>query len=252
MKHASEKLQKVLARAGIGSRRVMETWITDGRVSINGKKAILGDRVTEADKIRVDGHLLHTDRSYELLTKVLIYNKPEGEICSQNDPEGRPSVFDHLPTLYRGRWIMVGRLDINTQGLLLFTNDGELANRLMHPSYQVEREYAVRIVGEVSKETLRELTTGVELEDGKAKFNSVRDAGGEGLNHWYHVTLSEGRNREVRRLWEAVGMTVSRLIRVRYGSVSLPRELRRGKNAYLDKEYITKLRESVGLDLRAS
>jgi 23S rRNA pseudouridine2605 synthase len=241
----TEKLQKVLARAGFGSRRTMEEWITEGRISINGKKATLGDRVTSTDKIRVDGHLLNITESHEIKTKILIYNKPEGEICTQRDPEGRPSVFDRLPKLNRGRWVMIGRLDINTQGLLLFTNDGELANQLMHPRYQVEREYAVRVKGEINEGILQRLKTGVMLEDGPAKFTTITDAGGEGTNHWYHVTLNEGRNREVRRLWESQDVLVSRLIRIRYGDISLPRELHRGQYDYLEKTHVEQLLASI-------
>jgi 23S rRNA pseudouridine2605 synthase len=224
----SEKLQKVLARCGLGSRRELERWIADGRVSIDGKIATLGERVTDKDKIRVDGKIIKVKPVAELKRRVLIYNKPVGEICSRKDPEGRDSVFDRLPSIAEGRWLSIGRLDINTSGLLLFTNDGELANRLMHPKFEIEREYAVRIHGEVSDDTLKQLKAGVKLEDGMASFDSIKAAGGEGANHWYHVTLKEGKNREVRRLWEAVECQVSRLIRVRYGDIVLPRMVQRG------------------------
>lgn len=225
----TEKLQKILANFGVGSRREMEKWIAAGRVSVDGKIAKLGDRAVLDAKIRVDGQLLHLDKRLRTQERYLIYNKPEGEICTRSDPEGRPTVFDHLPVLRNGRWVMVGRLDINTSGLLLFTTDGELANRLMHPKYEVEREYAVRVFGEVNDEILKRLTTGIELEDGFAKFKYVKPAGGEGINRWYHVGLSEGRNREVRRLWESQGLAVSRLMRIRYGCLTLPRTLKIGK-----------------------
>ena len=212
----SEKLQKVLARAGAGSRREMETYISAGRVSVEGKTAYLGDRVEGNELIRVDGHQIKLKPLADDLCRVLMYNKPEGEMCTRKDPEGRPTVFDRLPKLDGSRWVAVGRLDINTSGMLLFTTDGELANRLMHPSKQVEREYAVRIFGEVNEAMLQTLRHGVKLEDGPAKFQKITYKGGEGRNHWFHVVLSEGRNREVRRLWESQDVQVSRLIRVRY------------------------------------
>ncbi len=244
----SEKLQKVLARAGFGSRREMERWIEAGRVSINGKIVGLGERVTEDDVVRVDGTIVARQKMQpNRRCRVLAYHKPEGEVTSRDDPEGRKTVFDRLPTISGGRWIVVGRLDINTSGLLLFTTDGELANRLMHPSYTVEREYAVRVLGEVSKETIAQLKSGVELEDGPAHFSEIRDTGGEGANHWYHVKLSEGRNREVRRLWESQGVTVSRLMRVSYGVVTLPRYLRAGRWEELSEHQVKELRNSVGL-----
>lgn len=224
-----EKLQKVLARAGLGSRRQIETWIVAGRVSVDGKLAKLGDRVGPDAKLRVDGHLVKLQAANAAKTKILLYHKPEGEVCTRSDPEGRPTVFEKLPLLRGQRWVAVGRLDLNTSGLLLFTNDGELANRLMHPSQEIEREYAVRIRGHVTAEILQKLQQGVELEDGPAAFTTIQDAGGEGSNHWYHVTLNEGRNREVRRLWESQNLTVSRLMRVRFGTVSLPRHLRAGR-----------------------
>ncbi|WP_286266397.1 23S rRNA pseudouridine(2605) synthase RluB [Thalassotalea atypica] len=221
----SEKLQKVLARAGKGSRREMETVISAGRVSVNGKTAYLGDRVEGDEQIRIDGHTVVLEAQSEQICRVLMYNKPEGEMCTRKDPEGRPTVFDRLPPLEGGRWVAVGRLDINTSGMLLFTNDGELANRLMHPSHKVEREYAVRVFGEVNEAMLQTLRHGVKLEDGPAKFQKITYRGGEGRNHWFHVVLSEGRNREVRRLWESQDVQVSRLIRVRYGDINLQRQL---------------------------
>lgn len=245
----SEKLQKVLARAGHGSRREIESLIQQGRVSIDGKRATLGDRVevTPSLKIRVDGHVVSIRESVENICRVLAYYKPEGELCTRSDPDGRPTVFDRLPRLRGSRWIAVGRLDINTSGLLLFTTDGELANRLMHPSHEVEREYAVRVFGQVDDEKLRQLTRGVQLEDGPASFKRIHLQGGEGVNQWYNVTLTEGRNREVRRLWEAVGVQVSRLIRVRYGDLPLPKGLPRGGWVELPLQDINYLRERVKL-----
>lgn len=241
----TEKLQKILADFGVGSRREMERWIEAGRVSVDGKLAKIGDRALPDAKIRVDGHLLHLDIKQRTQERYLVYNKPEGEICTRSDPEGRPTVFDTLPQLRNGRWVMVGRLDINTSGLLIFTTDGQLANRLMHPKYQIQREYAVRVLGKPTEECLRNLTTGVQLEDGLAKFTYIRDAGGEGANRWYHVGLNEGRNREVRRLWESQGMAISRLTRVRYGCVELPRQLKRGKFDDMDREVVKYLKKMV-------
>lgn len=245
----SEKLQKVLARAGHGSRREIEALIKEGRVSVDGKLATLGDRVevTANMKIRVDGRVVSIRESEQEICRVLAYYKPEGELCTRRDPEGRPTVFDRLPRLRGSRWIAVGRLDINTSGLLLFTTDGELANRLMHPSREVEREYAVRVFGQVDEDKLRQLSRGVQLEDGPASFKSISFQGGEGLNQWYNVTLTEGRNREVRRLWDAVGVQVSRLIRVRYGDLTLPKGLPRGGWQELPLENINYLRELVEL-----
>lgn len=221
----SEKLQKVLARAGKGSRREMETLISQGRVSVNGKTAFLGDRIDGSEQIRIDGHQVKLTAQEEDICRVLMYNKPEGEMCTRKDPEGRATVFDRLPPLEAGRWVAVGRLDINTSGMLLFTTDGELANRLMHPSQKVEREYAVRVFGEIDEAMLQTLRTGVKLEDGPARFQKITYRGGEGRNHWFHVVLSEGRNREVRRLWESQEVQVSRLIRVRYGDMEMKRQL---------------------------
>lgn len=244
----SDKLQKVLANAGLGSRREMETWIEHGRVSVNGKLAGLGERVENEDKVRVDGNLI-SHQPESVICRVLMYNKPEGELCSRKDPEGRPTVFDRLPAIKNGRWIAVGRLDLNTSGLLLFTNDGELANRLMHPKHEVEREYAVRVFGEVEADHLKRLQKGVKLEDGIAKFTSIRKlpSDEESLNSWYHVTLSEGRNREVRRMWESQGLQVSRLIRVRYGTLELQKRLPQGGWIELMLPDVNTLRSSVQL-----
>ncbi len=243
----SEKLQKVLARAGLGSRRTMEQWIEAGRVTVNGEVARLGKRVTPDDTIRVDGRRLTAEQTAPRRIRVLAYHKPVGEICSRGDPEGRPTLFEHLPRLRTGRWITIGRLDLNTSGLLLITNDGELANRLMHPSSGIEREYAMRIRGEVEDEILQRLRKGVELEDGPARFERLWDAGGSGVNHWYHGILKEGRNREVRRLWESQGLTVSRLIRVRYGPVTLRRGLPPGRWDELEEPEVNELLRRVEL-----
>ncbi|OOC14940.1 23S rRNA pseudouridylate synthase [Dickeya dadantii] len=245
----SEKLQKVLARAGHGSRREIESMIEAGRISVDGKIATLGDRVevTRATKIRIDGHVVSVRETEESVCRVLMYYKPEGELCTRSDPEGRPTVFDRLPRIQGYRWVAVGRLDVNTSGLLLFTTDGELANRLMHPSREVEREYAVRVFGEVGDDKIRQLSKGVQLEDGPAAFRSIRYQGGEGLNQWYNVTLTEGRNREVRRLWEAVDVQVSRLIRVRYGDIQLPKGLPRGGWMEMGLTDVNYLRELVQL-----
>lgn len=244
----SEKLQKILANAGLGSRREIETWIQAGRVTVNGKAATLGDRAEEQDEIRVDGRPVEHWRLAGDAWRVIVYHKPEGEVTSRSDPEGRPTIFENLPRLRSGRWITVGRLDLNTSGLLLLTTNGELANRLMHPSGEIEREYAVRVLGEVSPETLQRLKTGVQLEDGMARFDEILDAGGQGANHWYHVILREGRNREVRRLWESQGVRVSRLIRVRYGNVPLGRRLRPGRWEDLPEEQVRALAALVGLE----
>lgn len=245
----SEKLQKVLANQGLGSRREMERWIEQGRVSVNGSVATLGDRVEPEAQIRVDGHLL-SRQTEKPVCRVLMYNKPEGELCSRHDPEGRPTVFERLPAIRLGRWIAVGRLDINTSGLLLFTNDGELANRLMHPKNEVEREYAVRVFGEVSKPSLANLQKGVELDDGVARFTSIRQRPNddESMNQWFNVTLQEGKNREVRRLWESQDVQVSRLIRVRYGPVELQKRLPVGAWVELELSDVNALRRLVQLD----
>jgi 23S rRNA pseudouridine2605 synthase len=225
----SDKLHKVLADAGIGSRRDMEELIVAGRVSVNGQPAHVGQRVLPTDQVRINGKPLNTRRQPSRLPRVLLYHKPAGEIVSQDDPQSRPSVFDKLPKVSGGRWIAVGRLDFNTEGLLVLTTSGELANRLMHPRFEVEREYAVRLLGELTPEQRSRLLEGVELEDGPARFSRLDDAGGQGVNHWYRAVIAEGRNREVRRIFEALGMQVSRLIRIRFGSVQLPRALGRGR-----------------------
>lgn len=225
-----ERLQKILAQAGVGSRREMEEWIAAGKITVNGEVAHLGQSVVPTDKVKIGGRLINirfTGSSRP--PRVLMYHKPEGEIVSRDDPDGRPSVFAALPRMRGGRWINVGRLDFNTSGLLLFTTSGDLANRLMHPSSQLVREYAVRILGELTMDAQQQLLSGVQLEDGPASFSSLVDAGGEGANRWYRVSIFEGRNREVRRMFEAVGCTVSRLIRVRYGPFVLPPQLKRGR-----------------------
>ena len=242
-----EKLQKVLARLGMASRRDVEKWIGEGRVKVNGAVASLGQRVDSHDAIAVDGRLLKREEASESVRRVLIY-KPDGEICTRNDPEGRPTVFDRLPRPKEGRWINIGRLDINTTGLLLFTTDGELANRLMHPSYEMDREYAVRVRGEVDDEMIERLKTGVMLEDGPARFTDIQEApGGEGLNHWYHCVVMEGRNREVRRLWESQGLVVSRLKRVRFGPVFMTSDLPMGRWREMSQAEVDILSEEVGL-----
>ncbi|MFN3901448.1 MAG: 23S rRNA pseudouridine(2605) synthase RluB, partial [Alishewanella aestuarii] len=243
----SEKLQKVLARAGIGSRREMEDYISRGRVTVDGKPASLGDRVTPTQAIRVDGHPVQVASEEQQVCRVLAYHKPEGEICSRTDPEGRPTVFSRLPNIKGARWIAIGRLDINTSGLLLFTTDGELANRLMHPKFEVEREYAVRVFGEINDAMIQRLRTGVELEDGKANFKRIKALPGEGINRWFHVVLTEGRNREVRRMWESQGAVVSRLIRVRYGDLLLPKHLPAGGYTEYPLAEVNNLRNLVGL-----
>jgi 23S rRNA pseudouridine2605 synthase len=222
-----QKIHKVLAAAGLGSRREMEELIRAGKVKVNGELAQLGMRVQPGDVIRV-GRRQVTVRDSSKLPRIIAYHKPEGEIVSHDDPQGRPSVFEKLPPMRRGKWLAVGRLDYNTSGLLIFTTSGELCNRLMHPRYEVEREYAVRIIGKLSEPQLNQLKKGVRLEDGMAKFDLLEERGGRGLNHWYRVVLREGRNRVVRRMFEAIGFKVSRLMRVRFGVVSLPFGLRRG------------------------
>ena len=234
----TEKLQKALADAGLGSRRDMEALIASGVVTVNGQTASVGDRVTTADMIRVEGRLVRRAMAAAATPRVLMYHKMAGEIVSRDDPEGRPSVFDRLPRVSGARWVAVGRLDFNTEGLLLFATSGALANRLMHPRYEIDREYAVRVIGELEAEQMLQLQQGIELEDGMAKFDKLEDQGGTGMNHWYLVQIREGRNREVRRMFEAVGMTVSRLIRVRYGAVSLPKTLPRGKRMELTPEEV--------------
>lgn len=229
----------MLAGAGLGSRREMEQWIAAGRVSVNGEPATVGARVSEHDRVAVDGRPLRL--RHGVAARVLLYHKPTGEIVSRDDPEGRPEVFDKLPRLRGAKWIAVGRLDFNTSGLLIFTTSGELANRLMHPRHRIEREYAVRLLGELTEEQMQTLRTGVQLDDGPAHLDSIEDAGGQGSNHWYNVVLSEGRNREVRRLFEALHLTVSRLMRVRFGPITLPSHLKRGQMRELDEAEIGRL-----------
>ncbi|KMQ74245.1 23S rRNA pseudouridine(2605) synthase RluB [Marinobacter subterrani] len=243
-----ERIQKMLARAGVGSRREIEGWMEAGRLTVNGLAVTPGQKATVEDRFELDGKRLEVSGASEVLRRVLIYNKPEGEVNTRKDPEGRPTVFDRLPRLKEHRWISIGRLDINTTGLVLFTTDGELANRLMHPSNQIDREYAVRIFGEVDDAMIERLLQGVLLEDGMAKFTDLSPAGGSGMNRWFHVTLLEGRNREVRRLWESQGVRVSRLKRVRYGPVFLPSRLTVGKWEELDQKAVDSLSRSVGLD----
>jgi len=242
----SEKLHKILARSGYGSRREMERWIESGRLTIDGRLAKTADRVSEKEKIALDGKLIELNFD-EQQHRILIYNKPEGVICTRDDPDGRPDVFAKLPKLQGSRWIIVGRLDLNTSGLLFFTTDGDLANALMHPSSEIEREYSARILGDVDGVVLQNLTKGVELEDGMAKFDSITDVGGSGANHWYSVVLKEGRKREVRRLWESQGMKVSRLMRTRFGPIVLTRNLRKGNYRDLDVAEAAALYSSVGM-----
>ena len=246
---AEERVQKFLSRMGFGSRREIERWIEQGKVKINGKPCSLGDKVANGDRVQVDGRRIIVRPEKTEQTRVIMYHKPEGQVCTRKDPEGRPTVFEHLPKAGRARWVSIGRLDINTSGLLLFTTNGELANRLMHPSRQVEREYVVRVRGKVTPDIQKQLTTEVVLDDGPAHFDDIQDGGGEGYNRWYYVVIREGRNREVRRLWEAVGMTVSRLVRVRYGPIIMPKSLRKGRVKELEADDIMQLAESVGLEL---
>jgi 23S rRNA pseudouridine2605 synthase len=241
------RIQKMLARAGIGSRRQIEQSILDGKVFVNGRLATLGDRCSLQDRVIVNGHPINLLKRCTGPTRVLLYHKPIGEIVSRRDPEGRPVIFTQLPRLENGRWIAIGRLDINTQGLLLVTNNGELANRLMHPGRQVEREYAVRIFGHVGESLLQRLKDGITLEDGPAHFELIRAAGGEAANQWFHVVVREGRNRLVRRLWESQEVTVSRLIRVRFGDVMLPPRLRAGTSMELAPDDLSRLMGSVGM-----
>lgn len=241
------KLHKVLAEAGLGSRRDMEDLIIAGRVSVNGEPAHIGQRILPTDQVRINGKLIQRKVS-KRPPRVLVYHKPAGEIVSHSDPDGRPSVFERLPTMKAGKWLAVGRLDFNTEGLLLFTTSGDLANRLMHPRYGIDREYAVRTLGELEEGMRQKLLAGVELEDGTAQFSRIADGGGEGINKWYRVTIGEGRNREVRRMFEAVGLTVSRLIRTRYGVMTLPRGLKRGRWEELDENAVRDLMGVAGLE----
>ncbi|OAJ71070.1 23S rRNA pseudouridylate synthase B [Methylobacillus sp. MM3] len=240
-----QRLHKLLALAGLGSRRDMEELIASGRVTINGEVAQVGAAVTPNDVVKLDRRILRLPFEAEL-PRVLLYHKPEGEIVSQDDPEKRATVFDKLPRV-RGRWVAIGRLDINTSGLLIFTTSGDLANHFMHPRYEVEREYAVRLMGELTEGQMLQLKEGIELEDGLAGFDNIQDKGGEGANHWYEVSLREGRNREVRRMFEAIGLMVSRLMRVRFGPISLPSRLKRGQMLELPPQEVAELLEWAGL-----
>ena len=246
----SERLQKLLAGAGHGSRRGIEEWIRDGRVTLNDRVAVLGDRATPADRVCLDGKPLDLGGQRDTVD-VLLYHKPVGEVTTRADPEGRPTVFERLPAATSGRWIVVGRLDVNTSGLLLFTNDGELAHRLMHPSSEVEREYLVRLRGVPPPAVLDQLRRGVELEDGPARFDRIEAGSTEGSHAWYRVCLHEGRNREVRRLFEHVGFEVSRLTRIRYGNVELPKDLRPGATIHLDTRSIADLSRLASSEARA-
>ncbi len=247
----SEKLQKILAAAGLGSRRELERWIVDGRVSVNGSIATLGDRAEATDRIMVDGRPVKTNKSES--PRVLMYSKPEGEVCTTSDPDGRPTVFDALPKINSGRWIAIGRLDINTSGLLLFTNHGELANRLMHPSYEVKREYLARIHGDVDQKMLNNLMDGVVLDDGLAKFQTVKAQHSKSpeertsSNQWFRCVLAEGRTREVRRLWESQDVEVSRLKRISYGPIELPSFIRRSEFIELEPKQVCSLFKAVDL-----
>ena len=243
-----ERLQKVLANAGFGSRREIEGWIKEGRIEINDRVAQLGDRVKPDDRIKLDRRVVQAGRLAPAKRQVILYNKPEGEVVTRSDPEGRPTVFSRLPRLKSGRWIAVGRLDINSAGLLLFTTDGELANRLMHPSQLIEREYAVRVLGSVDEGMLKRMTSGIELDDGPARFEDIVESGGSGANKWFHVVIMEGRNREVRRLWEAVGVRVSRLIRVRFGPIKLGNPLFAGHWRELEPDELKLLLKTAGME----
>ena len=240
-----QKLQKVLADLGLGSRRKMERWIEEGRVTVDGSVATLGDRVHAGQALRLDGKPLEVDAAEEV--RVLLYHKPVREVCSRDDPEGRKTVFERLPKLKSGRWISVGRLDFNTSGVLLFTTDGALANALMHPSSAIEREYLVRVMGRVDEPMLERLKDGVELDDGPARFSDIQEGGGDGINRFFYVVLMEGRNREVRRLWESQGTTVSRLKRVRYGEVFLPSKLKKGQWLELPQRDVDVIYQMAGL-----
>ena len=242
-----ERIQKVLANAGYGSRRELERRIEAGEVKVNGKIAKLGDRILPTDKVMIGPRQVGSQRLLENVKRTIVYNKPAGELVTRSDPKDRPTVFHQLPKLELGRWIAVGRLDYNTSGLMLFTTDGELANRLMHPSGLIEREYAVRVLGEVTDDMLDKLVNGIELEDGMARFEDVVESGGEGANRWFHVVIMEGRNREVRRLWESVGTQVNRLKRVRFGPVMLDTRLLAGKWRELHSKELEQLYELTGL-----
>lgn len=244
-----EKLHKVLARAGLGSRREMEAAIAQGKVTINGKVATVGDRVGPKDKIFFNGHPVKAAAPGKQRLRVVLYNKPEGEICSRSDPEGRPTVYDRLPRLREGRWISVGRLDINTSGVLLFTNDGDFAHRLMHPSSVIDREYLVRVFGDVDKEMLQRLREGVLLDDGVARFTDIVERETEGSSRWFYCVVMEGRNREVRRLWESQNVKVNRLKRVRFGNIFIPSHVRAGQWVELNHKEIAELALTAGFNI---
>lgn len=246
----SERLQKALARAGYGSRRKLETMISEGRVSVNGSIAVLGTKIEKEDTVVLDGQLVPPAMLFEQARLVIAYHKPEGEVCTRNDPEGRPTIFDRLPKIAQGRWIAVGRLDINTSGLILLTTDGELANRLMHPSSGIDREYLVRVHGDVTEEQLERLVDGVILDDGPARFTDIvrhPEADPDRRNQWFYVALMEGRNREVRRLWESQDLQVNRLKRVRYGCIFLPSFLKQGHFVELGQKEVDDLGKLVDL-----
>ncbi|PWB59077.1 MAG: pseudouridine synthase [Nitrosomonadales bacterium] len=244
----SERLHKMLAQAGLGSRREMEELIRSGKVTVNGQVAEIGAQVEEDDLVKVNGRAVRF-RMASKLPRILLYHKPEGEIVSRDDPEKRESVFDVLPQMRGGKWIAVGRLDFNTSGLLIFTTSGELANHLMHPRFEVEREYAIRARGELTQEQLQQLRQGIQMEDGPARFESLVDEGGEGSNHWYRGVLKEGRNREVRRMFEMMGLTVSRLMRVRFGILSLPPRVKRGRWLELEPSQVAEVLRWAGIAL---
>ena len=247
-----ERIQKVLARGGLGSRREVERWIEEKRLSVNGVIVTPGQHLKLGDQVQLNGRTVNWEKYSNQKTRVLVYNKPTGEVVTRRDPQGRPVVFTRLPKLEIGRWISIGRLDINTSGLLLLTNNGELANRMMHPSSEVDREYAVRILGEVSDEVIETLKTGVELEDGKAQFSDIQFFSGEGANKWFHVVVKEGRNRLVRRLWESQDVTVSRLMRVRYGPAVLPQNVRAQDSYELNEKELAIFMEFVGMEAEKS
>lgn len=246
-KSSGERIQKVLAQSGFGSRREIERAIVEEKVLVNNKIAKIGQSITSSDKIILNGKPIFLSNANNL-PRVLIYNKPEGEIVSENDPEGRVNVFQDLPRVKNGKWISIGRLDFNTSGLLIFTSNGELANKMMHPKYEIEREYSVRILGEVSDEQIKKFVKGIELDDGAAKFESITFEGGEGANKWYRVVLKEGRNREVRRMFAYFNLSVSRLIRVRYGIVILPSHVKRGMYTELTQAEVSRLLQKIGMD----